>query len=174
MKRRLLILAVVLLLVLLCGCSVQNETSYFPSDTDYSKELNMDTPEGIAKAITDTYAGMTTGDIDPKEGFERLLAFSPSTASEKMLEFKDQFVREINQTKDYFEANSDGIERFQFSKTEYKSENEASIYRIQYQKNGKKYYFVQDFVKENGAWKVKGDNISNPFVIKKKFLFWYL
>lgn len=174
MKKRMLILTATLLLALLCGCSVQNQISYLPSDTDYSKELANDTPEGLAKSITDTYTKMTTGELAPEKGFELLLAYSPVAVIEKMAEYKDQFVKEIDTTRQYFEANSDAIERFEFSKTEYKSDNEASIYRIQYQKNGKKYYFVQDFIKENGAWKVKGDNISNPFTIKKKFLFWYI
>jgi hypothetical protein len=50
----------------------------------------------------------------------------------------------------------------------------AKIRRIQAHKNGKKYYFEQVFVKEDGQWKIASDNLIDAFEIKSKFLFWYV
>lgn len=78
----------------------------------------------------------------------------------------------IEETIQYFNANEDAIQEFEYAETEYTGEDKASIKRIQYQKNGEKYCFRQDFILENGVWKIQGDNVINDFEIKEKFLFW--
>ena len=58
------------------------------------------------------------------------------------------------------------ITGFEFSKIMYKDKTDAIIYRIQKNKNGDKYYFIQSFILENGNWKIKGDNPTNQFMLK--------
>lgn len=176
MRKIALSLLIVLMLLLTFGCAERqkDETKVMPSGTDYSQELSTATPEGLAKESSIIYQNMLNQNVTVEEGFNQLLALSSEQASSSMLEYKDEFKKQINQTIDYFEQQDDSITGIDFTETDYKDENSASIQRIQKQKSGNKYYFKQDFVKENDVWKIKGDNITNDFTIMKKILFWYI
>lgn len=175
MRKITLLLLIIFMLLMTFGCSEsQDETKFMPSATDYSQELGTATPEGLAKESSIIYQKMLSQDVTIEEGFDQLLVLSSEQASSSMLEYKDEFKKQINQTIDYFKQQNDAITGIDYTETFYKDENSASIQRIQNQKSGNKYYFKQDFVKESGVWKIKGDNVTNDFTIRTKILFWYI
>ncbi len=177
MKRIALAVLVIIMAASGLGCaaaSVTDAPKLMPSEADYSSGLDINSPEGLAKESSDVYKALMDKDITIEDGFNRLLDISCEQAASSMMEYEKEFGDQISATIDYFESEEDSILRYEFAQTEYTDENTASIKRIQVQQNGKKYYFRQDFVKEDGEWKIKGDNVENDFVLKQKFLFWFI
>ncbi len=82
---------------------------------------------------------------------------------------KTEFIQSIEDTKDYFDSQQEAIEGYDFSECVEDSnyENRKVIYRIQNMKSGKKYYFRQDFVQEDGKWRIYGDNVENEFALEE-------
>lgn len=176
MKKYIFTIIILFLIVLTGGCSSKNESEnkVLLSSTDYSLKLDINTPEGLAKESGLIYQEMINEEITIEEGYDRLLKISCEQSAESLKAFKEEFEKQIEETIKYFNANKDKISEFNYAETNYEGENKASIKRIQMQKNGKQYYFQQDFIKENNVWKIKGDNNINDFKIMKKFLFWYI
>ena len=174
MKKYLLILIILILTVFTVGCSKngEQEEKIILSSTDYTVELDMNSPEGLAKESSSIYQKMISEEITTDEGFESLLAITCEQSGEALKAYQEEFEDQIDETIQYFNANEDAIMEFEYAETEYRGEDRASIKRIQYQKNGEMYCFRQDFILENGVWKIQGDNVINDFEIKKKFLFW--
>ncbi len=154
--------------------SEDSETKVMPSATNYEADVDINSPEGLAKASSEIYRQLLSEQITIEDGFNELLDLSSGQSAQSMRDYEDEFVKQIQDTIDYFKSENDAITKYEFAKTEYSGDDAASIKRIQVQQNGKKYYFQQDFVKEDGVWKIKGDNVANDFVIKQKFLFWYI
>jgi len=175
MKRKLFF---VVLAVIACfaftACADDGLPALMPADKEaYASDVS-GTPEALAKMSSQVYLAMVNGDLPAEDGFETLVNFSASSSAEQMQSLKSEFKKQIEQTKEYLDVNDDSVTGYAFSKTEYLNDDEAKILRIQTHKNGKQYYFQQDFVKENGEWKIKGDNIADPFRIKSMFLWWYV
>lgn len=170
---------IMLVAALLAGCAGaagfdDSETKVMPSETDYAADLDINTPEGLAKESSEIYRQLLGEEISIEDGFNALYDMSGKQSAQSMLDYKEEFEKQIQDTIDYLNSEKDAIAKFEFAKTEYSGDDTASIKRIQVQQNGKKYYFQQDFVKEDGVWKIKGDNVANDFVIRQKFLFWYI
>lgn len=176
MKKYLVILIILIVTVLSVGCSSssngEQEEKIILSSTEYTDELDMNSPEGLAKESSSIYQKMISEEITTDEGFERLLAITCEQSVEALKGYQEEFADQIGETIQYFNANEDAILEFKYAETEYTGEDKASIKRIQIQKNGGKYYFRQDFILENDVWKIQGDNVINDFEIEKKFLFW--
>ncbi len=168
------ILIIMILALALTGCSKVSgpETRFILSSTDYTSDLELNSPEGLAKASNLIYQQMLNEEINIEDGFNQLLELSSKDSADVLSSYEKDFVNEISATVSYLKANGDGINEFVYAKTEYVDEGRASIKRIQKQKSGKEYYFQQDYVKEAGVWKIKGDNVINDFEIIKKFMFW--
>lgn len=174
MKKYLVILILLIVTVLSVGCpkTGEQEEKIILSSTDYTVELDMNSPEGLAKESSSIYQKMISEEITTDEGFECLLTITCEKSVEALKAYQEEFEDQIEETIQYFNANKDEIVEFEYAETEYTGEDKASIKRIQYQKNGEKYCFRQDFILENGVWKIQGDNVINDFEIEKKFLFW--
>ncbi|HWR22131.1 MAG TPA: hypothetical protein VN366_01525 [Feifaniaceae bacterium] len=159
-----------LFLFFLSGCSLntdigEGDVSYKQSSLDYSEPLDINSPEGLAQYTGNAYMDMIAGKTDPKEEFPVLLSHS-SEGSQKLMEgAMDRFVQDIRLSKQYFESNDKAIEGYVYSETIYDGDDNASVYRIQKMNDGKLYYFKQDFVLEDGTWKIRGDNVQDPFVL---------
>lgn len=175
MKRKLFFVALaVVACFMFTACADNGLPAFMPATEEDDSFDAAGTPEELAKTSSQIYLAMVNGDLPAEDGYEKLLGFSCASSVEQMEALKTEFIKQINDTKEYLRANEDSIEGYSFAKTEYKNEDEATILRIQRHENGKQYYFKQDFVKENGEWKIKGDNITDPFRIKTKFLWWYI
>ena len=178
MKKIALAVLVIIMSASVLGCAAASATDVpkiMPSETDYRAELDINSPEGLAQESSDIYKDLLNKDITVEDGFDRLLDISCEQAATSMLEYEKEFGDQIAATIDYFKSEDDSILRYDFAQTEYgDDDNTASIKRIQVQENGKKYYFKQDFVKEDGVWKIKGDNVENDFELKQRFLFWFI
>ena len=171
---RVLAILVVLAALFLCvGCQDKNEIQFMPGSIDLKSNPDLNTPESLAVKSSTIYMGMINGNLDPEKEFEVLLDISCESSKQSLEKSKSYFISNTEESRSYFNSNKNPIASFEFSETIYKSQNEAQIYRIQIQKNGNKYYFAQDFLKENGKWKIKGDNLTENFKLKKKILFWY-
>jgi len=157
--------------VAFCGCSPNDMQSLYPSETDYSKTLDINTPEGLAQTSAKLYQSLINGDIDTEQGFQKLYEISSAESKKALDERKGEFIEQLAMVQESYKENP--ITEYRYSKTELADENNASICRIQINKSGDKYYFKQDYVKENGTWKIKGDNAATEFRIKDQFLFWY-
>lgn len=180
MKRISLALIVMMVIAaLLAGCAPtpstdESEMKVMPSATNFDADIDINSPEGLAKESSEIYRQLLSSQMSIKDGFNALLKLASGQSAQSMLDYEDEFSKQIGNTIDYFESEKDAIVKYEFAKTEYTGDDAASIKRIQIQQSGKKYYFQQDFVKEEGVWKIKGDNVTNDFVIKQKFLFWYI
>ncbi len=175
MKKTLTFLIISLLLIFIkCACESNNILGHKDADTvletaeaDYSSDIDENTPEYIAKLSSITYQNMIKGSISTEKGYEILLDISSKESVAQMKAQKYEFLNQIKSTGKYFEANGMEITGYDFSRTYYDENNgkRASIYRIQNMNNGKKYYFRQDFILEDGMWKLRGDNLVNNFAI---------
>ncbi len=174
MKKGILIVMALVFAILSISCEEKKDTTVNLSKVDYSSELEINSPEGLAKESSLIYQEMVNEVITTQEGFERLLKVSCESTVENLKKNEAEFKKEIRDTISYLKSNDDSVVKFVYAETEFKDENTASIRRIQVQKNGKKYFFQQDYVKENDVWKIKGDNIIDDFQMKKRFLFWYI
>ena len=177
MKKIALAVLVIIMAAWGLGCaaaSASDVPKIMPSEADYTADLDINSPEGLAKESSNVYKALLSKEITIEDGFDRLLVISCEQAANSMLEYEKEFGDQIAATIDYFASADDSILSYEFAQTEYSDENTASIKRIQVQQNGKKYYFRQDFIKEDGVWKIKGDNVENDFELKQRFLFWLI
>ncbi len=159
-----------LFLFFLTGCSLnqdigEGDVTYKQSALDYSEPLDSNSPEGLAQYTSNTYMDMIAGKADPKEEFPVLLEHSSIESRALMEDALVRFVQDIELSRQYFESKGRAIAGYVYSETIYDGEDAASIYRIQKMNDGKLYYFKQDFVLEDGAWKIRGDNVQDPFVL---------
>ncbi len=178
MKKIALAVLVITMAASVLGCAASSTADVpkiMPSETDFTAELDINSPEGLAKESSEIYQALLSKEITTEDGFDKLMDISCEQAAISMQDYKKEFGDQIAATIDYFESENDSIVHYDFAQTEYgDDENTASIKRIQVQENGKKYYFQQDFVKEDGVWKIKGDNVENDFELKQRFLFWFI
>ena len=173
MKKLIFVLIAMILMLSACTADDPNVPAYMPSAMDYSAELDVGSPEGLAQRASQLYMDMVNGDLGPSSGYDALLDLITPESAAAMAEYENQFLDEISATKDYLESEDDSVTGYEFVETVYPSENEAYILRIQIHQSGKKYYFRQNFKRIDGGWKIAGDNIEDPFRIKHKILFWY-
>lgn len=170
MKRVLgLILSFILSVVLLAGCSNPDNSNMKKlerSDKKYNTKLDINSPEGLAQASSQLYKDLAEQKISCDDAFPLLESYSSKESKEALTKHKDDFKRSINEFIGYLNANDDSIVKFEFSKTVYDDSQNAHISRIQEHKSGKKFYFTQDFTVENGQWKIIGDNVEVPFILK--------
>lgn len=170
------IFIVLLLVFILASCAEKDnsQSQYMPSETNYKEELDINSPEGLAKASSELYLAMVNGEKDIWEGVEELTGYAVADSAQQLRNNMDEFTNQIKATKDYLESIDDEVAYYHYAATEYADNGVAKIRRIQAHKNGKKYYFEQVFVKEDGQWKIASDNLIDAFEIKSKFLFWYV
>lgn len=173
MKRAISMIMVLFLLLSLSACSKQDSSirNLKVSKTDFSKQVDIKTPEGIAYTSSMIYKNLADEKISVEEAIAELEKYSSKESLEALKKNQDEFRNQINDFISYLKANNDGIEKFEFAETVYVNSKEAYIERIQYDKSGSKYYFKQDFVLEDNEWKIRGDNVTDPFTIKKNSLF---
>lgn len=167
MKKTLLITAIGIVSVFTAFLLWPEIPGEMPARTDGG----LDSPEGLAEYSSGLYRDMINGDIDIEEGFDRLLEVAGENSGSELKKNEIRFIEEVASARQYF--GNDPIVRVEFAKASYADEQNASVKRIQVHDSGQKYYFRQDFKKENGQWKISGDNIDNPFRIKTKVLFRY-
>jgi hypothetical protein len=162
--------AVILLFALFAGCAGpreigEGEPSFNQSEKNYAGPLDINSPEGLALVSSTMYLDMINGKLDPQEAFPELLEYSSRASRNAMESMVKQFADNVRSSRDFFESRKLRIKGYTYSETVYSGGDKASIYRIQIMNNGHNYYFKQDFVLEEGAWKIKGDNICDPFKI---------
>lgn len=171
MKKLSLIIASVLLLLLSTACSSSSDNitrEFERSATVYSDKLSTDTPEGLAYASSMIYKSLSEENMTVDDALKELEGYSSKDSLEALQKSGDFFKEQISQFIDYLKANDDAIENFEYTKTIYDDSNHSHIERIQNQKSGKKFYFKQDFILEDGQWKISGDNIDDAFKLKSK------
>lgn len=170
MKRILLTAVLIILIVVNTGCDNKKYRILEPSDTNFNSQLDTKTPEGLAKATSLIYKDIADEKMTVDEAMDKLIYYASADSMEEIFKNKDKFKKGIVDYVEYMKSNEDKLVRFEFSKTIYDNPKEAHIERIQVQKNkDKKYYFIQDFVLEKGQWRVKGDNMAEPFKVKWSF-----
>ncbi|POP30494.1 hypothetical protein C3B58_20995 [Lactonifactor longoviformis] len=170
-----ILLAVVLSCLSIAGCGNKEvlgnpnaELKLSLGDTEGWKE-ERDTPHSLAIASVELYQQMMDGRVTPEEGWEQLRQMGCRESVEAMNAQKTEFIQSIEDTKEYFNSQQEAIEGYDFSECVEDSnyENRKVIYRIQNMKSGKKYYFRQDFVQEDGKWRIYGDNVENEFALEE-------
>jgi len=165
----------VIILLLMLGCSSQDIPIYLQSENKYSSNNQDDgTPEYIAWVCADAYMRMVNGDLEFEEGFKIHLNYANSSIYDKFVSIKSEYLNQISDTRDYMQANKISISAIKFSQEFENDDGTVTIYRIHYFDDRNELYFKQDFINESGQWKIKSDNITDPFKFKEKFLFWYL
>lgn len=172
-KANIIYVTLLIIIFVISGCSNDIDALY-PAEVDYSKSIDMNTPEGLAKTSAEINMKMLNGDITPEDGYNEMLKYCCKDSVKAMQTYKDQFIKGVKTLSEYFKDGKNPITGNQFTKTYIDENGNTSIYRIQVQKDGKKYFFRQDYILENNIWKIKGDNSINEFRILSKFLFWYI
>lgn len=170
-------ISIVLLLVLIltsCAEKDNSQSRFMPSETDYTEEWDINSPEGLAKASSELYMEMVNGDKDIEDGAKEMTGYAAADSAQQLRDSMDEFTNQIAATNNYLESTDDEVVGYQYAATEYTDNGEAKIRRIQTHKSGKEYYFEQGFVKEDGQWRIASDNLTDAFEIKTKFLFWYI
>lgn len=166
----LVLMAVVVLFGVACSKKEEKQLRIVePSETDYEKDLDINSPEGLAKASSIVYKRIAAEKMTIEEAVEELKSYASVNSLNEMEKRAAEFKKGIKEYVDYMKENNDWITGFQFGKTVYTSPEEAYIERIQKHKKGKHYYFRQDYVLEDGKWRISGDNVENPFEIKDNF-----
>lgn len=169
MKKILAFITMAAVIVSLTACSAEGkkvDRVLEPSAANYDSGLGTGTPEGLAQASSRIYMGLGDGTVSVEDAIKELKAYSSKDSVKELEKSGDFFKKQIEELRDYLKANDDKIVKFEFAKTVYEGTDSAYIERIQKQKNGKCYYFRQDFILEDGSWKICGDNIADPFSIK--------
>ena len=158
----------VILIFALMGCLAQKEIGEgelsFPQ-ADFSSSSGIDKPEGLARATSDIYKRLIDGESTTSDVYPRLLEYSVEASKGIMKDMQLQFSESIKTSRDFFSGRDWHIKEFVISEAVYTNDSMASVYRIQIMNNGKLYYFKQDFILEKGVWKIRGDNVSDPFKI---------
>lgn len=173
MKKLIFVMIAMILLLSACAAEDPKVPAYMPSKMNYTAELDVNSPEGLAQRSSQLYMDMVNGDLGPSSGYETLLEFVTPESAAAMAEYEKQFLGEISATKDYLKSEDDSVTGYEYVETVYPSEDEAYILRIQIHESGQEYYFRQNFKCIDGEWKIAGDNIEDAFRIKQKILFWY-
>lgn len=127
------------------------------------KPIDINSPEGLAQATARMYIRFSRDEIGVEEMLDGLLKYASKSSLEIVNQNLDYYRRKMRDYLSTIRETNDVIGRIELSVTSYDDENNAYIERIHYMKNGSKYYFRQDFIKENGVWKVRGDNLTDPF-----------
>ena len=156
---------VFLIICLLASCA-QQDTIYISNDVsenDHQLDKKVNTPESLAIKSSQLYMMMVNGTIDVEDGIQEIIKITASASAKQLEEQHMEFASEINKTKQYMVSTNDKIIDYQYSKTEYTDDGVATIRRIQIHQNGKKYYFEQTFIQEDGEWKIKSDNLIDAF-----------
>jgi uncharacterized lipoprotein NlpE involved in copper resistance len=167
MKKIIFTAILAVLIILITGCDNRNYRLLEPSAANYNSQLDINSPEGLAKTTSLIYKDIADEKITVDQAMDKLISYASGNSMEEIFKNKEKFRKGIADYIDYMKSNGDKLVRFEFSKTVYDNPKSAHIERIQVQKNNdKKYYFIQDFVLENGTWRVQGDNMSEPFKIK--------
>jgi len=162
---------VILLAVVLFGCQGQKEIGEGEKsfqEADKSNLSDVKIPEGLARATSTIYRELIEKKRSTFDVYPELLDYSSEVSREQMKNMQNQFADSIEVTRDFFSARDLHIKEFVFSEAAYTDDSAASVYRIQVMNDGKLYYFKQDFILEKDAWKIKGDNICDPFKIVYK------
>lgn len=176
---RRIMLLIVILAVVSTGCSAEKKNLGMIGEesakqqyklADSSKwEKEEDSPEWLALYSSKIYKGMLDQTITCEEGLEAVKTMATKASAEQLGGMEAEFKQDILSTIESLKNNDDDkIKDFHFSQC-MKDENykeRYTIYRIQEMESGKLYYFKQDFIQEKGEWKVYGDNVENPFVLK--------
>jgi len=133
------------------------------------ESLDENTPEQLALKSSSVYKEMMNGELTPEDSFEKMREMATEQTLQSMSEQELSLINSIRVTSEQIQGENDAVESFDYSicieDSEY--EGRVTIYRIQNMKSGKQYYFKQDFIEENGTWKIYGDNVENPFSLKK-------
>ena len=140
---------------------------------DPGRDIEDQSPEYLARESGDLMIQALNGEISAEELFEKTAAFSASDKDE-LLKEKANFISSLEQSRTYFNQNGMEIEAILYSETEYLEEDWACIRRIHRYNTGKQYYFCQYFKRIDGNWKIVTDTMENKFVLKKKWLLWYV
>lgn len=151
------------------GCQIIPQ-GYFQEESpkvNYDGELEQNSPEFLAKRSSEIYRDMSNAKLRIADGFAELLGMTSQESTEVMRAYEKEFEKQIIASQNYLEINKDSVKEFKFGATHYGDQGTATIRRIQINASGNEYYFVQDFIQENGQWKIRGDNIENKFVIKR-------
>jgi hypothetical protein len=135
------------------------------SPLDYTKPIEINSPDGLAQYSGNSYIAMINGKADPGDTFRELLKYSPAASRDMMKDQLSSFVDNIELSRKFFETRGRSIKGYVYSKAVYPDESSASIYRIQIMDDDRLYYFRQDFILEDETWKIRGDNIVDPFKI---------
>ena len=158
----------VILVVLFLGCKTQKEIGEgklsFP-EADLSNTQDVNTPEGIAEATSTIYKDLVEGKTTTADIYPELIEYSAEVSRTQMKGMQNKFDESIRMSQDFFSQQNWHIKNFIFSKAIPGDNSMVGVYRIQVMDTGTLYYFKQDFIQENGAWKIRGDNISDPFKI---------
>ncbi len=141
------------------------ELQFKRAASDQWSNMPENSPEQLALQSGQLYQEMMNDRITPEDGLDQMIQMAAENGAAAMQEQRTEVISSIRMTKESIEKEGDRIESFDYSECipEQDYDNRVTIYRIQHMKSGKKYYFKQDFIKENGEWKIYGDNVENPF-----------
>jgi hypothetical protein len=143
----------------------EGKEAYPESPLDYMKPIEINSPDGLAQYSGNSYIDMINGKVNPEDAFRELLKYSTAVSQDMMKDQLPSFVDNIELSRKFFEARGRSIKGYVYSKAIYPDKSSASIYRIQIMDDDKLYYFKQDFILENETWKIRGDNVIDPFKI---------
>lgn len=179
MKRCKLVMVLLTAAFLLAGCAdaaeldeigaADSTESYQLADSENWAQQDH-TPEQLAWQSTDIYQQMLRGQMKSGEGFEKTLAMACAESQQLMQGMEQEFKKGILSTIESLKNNDqDQIKQFYFSECIEDPEIEGRyvIFRIQEMESGILYYFRQDFIKEDGEWRIYGDNVANPFRLSR-------
>lgn len=158
---------VLLILLILASCSANDNTldELISLEVEHNIQPDVKTPQGLAVRSSQLYMGMVNGTLNINDSIEELLQYTSRASAKQLKESLDAFKAEIKSTKRYLVSIDDEVIGYQYAKAEFTNQGGAYIKRIQMHENGKKYYFEQKFVQENGEWKIASDNLIDPFAL---------
>jgi len=132
---------------------------------DTSIEVEINSPIWLAMESGRLFQKLLEETITPEDMYYALLPFTSEVGMDAYINDKHTIIRNMKDLVELLRSMDNVLESIEFSKEIHTSENKASVMRILHY-SSRPQYFKQDFILEDGQWKIMGDNILDGFILR--------
>jgi len=132
---------------------------------DTSVEVEVNSPIWLAMESGRLFQGLLDGTIAPEDMYYALLPFTSEAGMDAFINDKQIIINNMKDLVEQLNSMDNVLESTEFSTELHTSENRVSVMRIMHY-SARPQFFKQDFILEDGQWKILGDNIQNGFYIR--------
>lgn len=127
-----------------------------------------DNPAKIASVMWERYQAFLNGETTFANFYYTLEKYAGDQIRDDLMANSTAYRQELLAIPQQLKQQDVKIKGYEFSKPQYnKAKDMVNVFRIQEFSNGQKLYFVQTFSKEDGTWKMVGDQMLPPFDMKQ-------